>query len=445
MQTTLRIILTLAFTVLLGCCLIAQQPPAKTTPPAQPPAKTTPPDKNPPAKTMPPDKTAPGKTAPPGKTTAPATEPLVAHTFDGVRIEGDYYPAPEGKGKTTPVIILVHAVGNKHLNASRGDWGKLPEKLQKLGYAVAAIDMRGYGKSKTVEEAFWKTHRLKTRNRELIEAKDYTTSLDMLEMLYDLTAVKIWLNTKNNSRDCNSKAIGIIGLEQGGLIAMAWSANENMDPQRTKQRQPLVNNPQGNPGIGNPNQGNTGRSGFGLPGFGGGGLGFGNTGFRNNPNNNPNMNNPNMGGAGNQPGNTLASFEGEDIVCVLPISTTNRLNEPLSMGLMERWITFIRDRQVAITAIYGAQDKDANTFWSKAVQWAKPTTDKYRFKNNGTKPIKNTSLTGAKLLNNDALDVPKVLEEYLTETLKRAAESRLWAEQPGQDKPTAIELQRLLR
>lgn len=429
MKMTLRIVLTFSLTALLACCLVAQQqPPAKTSPPAQPPAKTAPPDKTAPTKSTPPktttDKSAPGKTTSPSKTTGPAVENLVAFTFDGVRIEGDYYPVSENKGKTAPCIILVHAVGLKHLNASRADWGKLPEKLQQLGYAVAAIDMRGYGKSKTVELAFWNTHRAKTRNREIMEAKDHSSSLEMLEMLYDLTAVKIWLNTKNNSKECNSKAVGVIGLEQGGLIALAWAANEHMDPLRTKQRQGM-NTTQGNPGFGNPGVGN--------PGF-----------------NNPNFNNPlNPGltgtGTGNQAGSNLARFEGEDIVCVIPISTTNRLNDVLSMGLLERWITFTRDRQVALMAIYGAQDKDANAFWSKAGLWVRPAGDKFRYKNNGTKPVKNTSLAGAKLLSNDALDVPKILEEYLGETLKRAAESRLWSEQTGQDRPTVIEIQRLLR
>jgi len=40
----------------------------------------------------------------------------------------------------------VHAVGPKHLTSNRADFGKLPEKLQKLGYAVVALDLRGYGK-----------------------------------------------------------------------------------------------------------------------------------------------------------------------------------------------------------------------------------------------------------------------------------------------------------
>ena len=101
--------------------------------------------------------------------------------------------------------------------------------------------------------------------------------------------------------------------------------------------------------------------------------------------------------------------------------------------------------QVASMAIYGANDKEASAFWSKAGQWAKPTTDKYRYKNSGVKPIKGTSLVGSKLLMNDTLDVPKVLEEYLQEAVKKIGEGRLWSEQSGPDRPTPFEVQRLFR
>lgn len=413
-------ILVLGFLVVAGLAW-ADQPPGKTAAGA--------PDKNAPAKQ------APGKQTP-GKTTTPASnsnaEQLVTYTFDGVRIEGDYYPAPEAKAKNTPCLILVHAVGPKHFTASRADFGKLPEKLQKMGYAVAVVDMRGYGKSKTVENKFWNTHRPKSKVLDQIEGKDYATSLDLLEMVQDLTAVKIWLNTKNNAKECNSHAIGVIGLEQGGLIAMAWAGNELTDPARVKQRGNVANNGGGlnNPnGVGNTGQGNTG---FNNTGFGN--AGFGNTGFGNNP-----------GQFGNQTGGTVPRYEGEDITCIVSVSTSNRLGDPLSLSLLEKWITFLRERQVSSMAIYGANDKEAAGFWSKAGVWAKPTTDKYRYRNSGTKPIKGTSLVGAKLLTNDTLDVTKMLEEYLADAVKKVSEGRLWSEQTGPDRPTPFDVQRLLR
>ncbi|MBL8821206.1 MAG: hypothetical protein JNJ77_01370 [Planctomycetia bacterium] len=394
--------------------LISQQPPAKKAaqPPAnnktaQPPGKTaTAPEKNAPAKTETSRKTQPA---------ASTSETIVTYTFDGVRIEGDYYPAPEGKEKTTPCLILLHPVGPKHFNASRADFDKLPAKLQQQGYAVAVIDFRGYGKSKTVESKFWNTHRPKTRVLDVIEAKDYATSLELFELMYDLTALKIWLNTKNNAKECNSHVVGIIGLEQAGLIAMAWAANEHTDNYRSRNRTML--NTGG--GFNNPNFGNTG---FGNQGFGNQGL----------------------GNQGNNPGGNIPRFEGEDIVCIVPISTSNRLSEPISLAVMERWITFLRERQVATMAMYGANDKESVAFWNKASSWVKPANDKYRYKNSGVKTFK-TSLTGIKLLMNDTLDVPKALEDYLQESLKKTAESRLWSEQTGSDRPTPIDIQRLLR
>lgn len=416
-----KAILTLML-FLAGSLVIAQQPPSKTGTSPQPPGKTVVPSQ-PPAKTgSPPVKAADGN-----------VEHLVTFTYDGVRLDGDYYPALEGKAKVTPCLILVHPVGPKHLTSSRADFGKLPEKLQKMGYAVVAIDMRGYGKSKSVEAKFWNTHTPKTKSIETIEGKDYASSLELLEMVYDLTAVKIWLNTyKNNARECNSHVIGVIGLEQGGLIAMAWAANELSDPGRIKNASSIAAlNNQNNSGFAN-GQGNNNQ---GVGGLIGGFFG----GNRNNNNMNNNQNNTGLGT------NVIPKYEGEDIACIVSVSTTNRLNDPLSYALLERWIAFLRDRGVASMAIYGANDKDASLFWSKAAQWAKPTTDKYRFKNSGAKPIKNTSLVGAKLLSNDALDVTKVLEEYLAEAVKRVGEVRLWSEQTGPEKPSPFEVQRLFR
>lgn len=401
------IISTVLVLGLLCSLVLAQQPPTKSGTAAPPPAKSG---------TMSPEKGMAPSKQPPAKASPSATENLVTYTFDGVRLEGDYYPAPEAKAKTTPCLILVHAVGLKHLTSSRADFGKLPERLQKAGYAVVAFDLRGYGKSKSVESKFWNTHTPRTRSLDVIEGKDFASSLELLEMIYDLTAIKIWLNAKNNSKECNSHTVGVIGIEQGGLIATAWAANEHTDPYRTKQRSNLV----GNVGGFN-NQGGFGNTGYGNPGFG------------------------NAGQFGNLQGNNLPRFEGEDITCIVSISTTNRLNDPVSYALLERWISFLRERQTATMAIYGANDKEASTFWSKAGFWAKPTTDKYRYKNAGTRPIKGTSLVGSKLLMNDTLDVGKVLEDYLQEAVKKTAESRLWAEQHGQDRPMPIDVQRLLR
>jgi len=421
MQTIHRKSLLTLGLFLVSTLVLAQQPPGKTGSTTQPPAK-------------------PG-TTPPEKGTPANTETLVAYTADGVRVEGDYYPAPEGKAKTTPCLILVHAVGPKHLTSSRADFGKLPEKLQKLGYAVVALDLRGYGKSKNVETKFWNTHTPKTKSYDLIEAKDYASSLELLEMVNDLTAVKIWLNTKNNAKECNSHVIGVIGIEQGGLIAMAWAANELADPNRIKNQSsfPALNGGANN-GNGFANgQGNTNQGGGGL--LGGFGLG-GNRNYNNNMYNNGFGNGQGNNGQGT---NAIPHYEGEDITCVVSISTTSRLNDPINYGVLERWITFLRERQVASMGIYGANDKDAGAFWSKAGLWAKPTTDKYRYKNSGVKVVKGTSLVGSKLLMNDTLDVPKMLEEYLQEAVKKAGEGRLWSEQTGPDRPTPFDVQRLFR
>src|SRR4029078_6435668 len=186
------------------CVALASQPPAKQ--PTQPPTKQ-PPAKNDQGMTK---GGTPDKTQPPKSTGDAAKETIVAWTFDGVRIEGDFYPQPEGKGKRTPVILLLHAVGKGRLDASRADFGKLPEKLQKMGYAVATFDFRGYGKSKQITTDFWQYNHARTKTIDHVEARDFTSRMDLMNLVNDLIAVKIWLNKKNNMGDCNSNLVGVI-------------------------------------------------------------------------------------------------------------------------------------------------------------------------------------------------------------------------------------------
>lgn len=403
---------SLAAVVCWSGLLWAQQPPGKTAPTPQPPGKTATTTQPPAKTTTPPEKTPPAKTSP-TKSSA-ITEMLVTYTFDGVRIEGDYYPPPEGKMKNAPCLILLHAVGPKHLAASRADFGKLPERLQSLGYAVAVIDLRGYGKSKIVDSKFWNFHRARTRNTETIEGKDYASAAEMMEMLYDLTAVKIWLNKKkNNEKECNSQAVGVIGIEQSGLIALAWAANEHVDPQRLKNPPPSNNN-NNNGGFGNGGFGNNNNNGFGNN----------NSGFGNNP-------------------KYIPHFEGEDITCVIAISTTNRLNTAVDESYIANWVNYIGARQTAVLGICGALDRDSLSFLGKAAKWSTAGNATYRNKNSGLKQIKGTSLTGAKLLTNDTLDVSKVLEDYLEEALRKPGQSRTWGQQTGSEIATQIDFSRL--
>src|SRR5436190_640891 len=97
--------------VLMCTCLaLAAQPPSKQPPAAS--GKTAPgPDKTGTAPGMDKPGAAQDKATPPKSAGDGSKEIIVVWTYDGVRIEGDFYPPPEGKGKKTPVILLLHAVG----------------------------------------------------------------------------------------------------------------------------------------------------------------------------------------------------------------------------------------------------------------------------------------------------------------------------------------------
>jgi hypothetical protein len=390
-------------------------------PPAQPPAKNAAGTQQQPAKQAP---AAPGKQemAPAKTGTAPARAPgetkerLITYTYDGVKIEGVFYPPLDDKGRKTPVIMLLHAVGPRALNASHKDFDKLPEKLQKLGFAVVTFDFRGYGDSKALNMSeFLRYNQVRNKkNPERLEAKDYTSATDLLSLVNDLVAVKTWINKKNNSGDCNSNLVGVVAVEQSAVVATAWIANELTDANRSKDKKTASN--VFIPGVGTVQN---------VPANPAAGSSFG------------------TGTSGTNPG--LSRMEGDDIACLVAVSSSNRLNEAIPMQIIENWLVLLRDKHVATVGLYGGNDHEASSFWNKASAWIKPPRDAARYKNSGVKQIKNTSLVGTKLLLNDTLDVAKWLEDYLNEAVKKAGEAKIWTEQPGTELPSQVDISRLLR
>lgn len=65
--------------------------------------------------------------------------PMMIGTSDGLLLAGDYYSAAL---RPAPGILLLHEGGK-----DRHDWEPLTSLLQNAGYAVLAIDLRGYGDS----------------------------------------------------------------------------------------------------------------------------------------------------------------------------------------------------------------------------------------------------------------------------------------------------------
>lgn len=158
-----------------------------------------------------------------------ATEKVRFLTFDGVTLRGTFYPS--NRGAKAPCVLLLHQVGG---NSAQEGWGSLAKTLQEKGYAVLAFDFRGHGDSKEVEpNLFWK-HGLNTKlkgfnavkPRSEISYKDFTSVYHYLTLVNDIAAAKRYLETRNDSQECNSANTILIGAESGAALGALWMATE---------------------------------------------------------------------------------------------------------------------------------------------------------------------------------------------------------------------------
>jgi alpha-beta hydrolase superfamily lysophospholipase len=141
------------------------------------------------------------------KAAAPAGETyhytFKLHSFDGTALAASYYPSK--LGMTAPVVMLVHEA-----NRSRKDFEEpitdlkgegLAEYLQREGYAVFSMDLRGQGQNP----------------RRALAPGDRTLLVE------DLQAGYVFLLDRHNRGDLNLAKLGVIALAAGGNLACAWA------------------------------------------------------------------------------------------------------------------------------------------------------------------------------------------------------------------------------
>src|SRR5262249_52948840 len=129
-------------------------------------------------------------------------------------------------GNKSPCAILLHAIGE---NRQKDGWDELATALKGQGISVLTLDFRGHGESTDIGPSFWSEPRkltLKnaksTRTRDKISYKDFS-QIDHYKMLVnDIAAAKHFLDTKNDSGECNSANTIIIGAEQGAALGALW-------------------------------------------------------------------------------------------------------------------------------------------------------------------------------------------------------------------------------
>jgi hypothetical protein len=147
-------------------------------------------------------------------------------TADGVRLKGTFFESSKANAGT---VIMLHPIGEDK-SSKAPEWRSLAEALAKAGYAVLMFDFRGHGDSTMIED--WKLFRskainahVKTKDKETIDVKDYirSGSTYLPVLVNDIAAARAWLDRRSDeSKDCNTSNLMVIGAEQGATLGAIW-------------------------------------------------------------------------------------------------------------------------------------------------------------------------------------------------------------------------------
>ncbi len=135
-------------------------------------------------------------------------------TRDGVSLSATFFPGPEGKGKESVPVLLLH-----NWKSSRKEFAVLAPELQKKGCAVLVPDLRGHGASKTQIVVGRGRPREEKLDAAKFRANDYTNMAK-----YDMGALRSFLVKRNNAGELNLNKLVIVGSEMGAAVAMVWAA-----------------------------------------------------------------------------------------------------------------------------------------------------------------------------------------------------------------------------
>ena len=148
--------------------------------------------------------------------------PETLTTKDGITLAATYWPS--GLKQDASVVVLLHG-----LNGNQLDWGGLPEKLHKDGFAVIVVDLRGHGQSKGAspagEAVATKNSKTKTKGVKTsvdagsLKARDYAAMV-----AFDLEAVKAFIFSEHQQHKLNMNKMGIVGAGLGATVAMNFAA-----------------------------------------------------------------------------------------------------------------------------------------------------------------------------------------------------------------------------
>jgi len=131
-------------------------------------------------------------------------ERIELKTLDKQAISGSFF-APRKKGRA-PAALLVHEAGR-----DRATLNALAETLQKRGFAVLTIDLRGHGDS--VSETWdWS---------KMTEAEDQKRSWTFA--MRDLEAATEWLRDR---KDVHNSNLSLVGVGAGAVLAVRYAVRD---------------------------------------------------------------------------------------------------------------------------------------------------------------------------------------------------------------------------
>jgi pimeloyl-ACP methyl ester carboxylesterase len=147
----------------------------------------------------------------------------VKYDANGVDITAEFHPPSGGPG---PMAILLHDMGS-----DRGSWSGLIPTLQRDGFAILNIDMRGHGDSPGPADKGL-PDRAARGDRRLLSS-----------MYRDVAGAFEWLGARD---DVDMSRLVLIGAGTGGFVALDYAARDRsvdaivmLSPEREKMLDPL--------------------------------------------------------------------------------------------------------------------------------------------------------------------------------------------------------------
>lgn len=139
---------------------------------------------------------------------------------DGVTLVGMWYAGT--RGPDSPCALLIH---DGRASCRAPGWDGLARALQEKGFAVLAFDFRGHGDSTAVHSDFWSdpTNKIlvRSRARDTIGYRDFEARYWPV-LINDIAAARMFLDQKNDLKECNASRVFVVGVQEGAALAALW-------------------------------------------------------------------------------------------------------------------------------------------------------------------------------------------------------------------------------